>query len=230
MAPWPQFEIAYKNLTQPISVRYVCRSMKHLAAPPPAAGGGRDSGAVVGAQTAEAVGVALPPAGDYRIRNHRVSVPQDLPNGLYALFVSPDASFETESAPIMWEMFRVSRLALVIDQKPDRILGYVLTAREGEPVPAARVTVWRKQAEGNFKREWVMETAEDGGFAVLGGRAGEIMILAERQGDAAQTWRPLWKGNVRTRFEAPETCGAFVTDRDVYRPGQPLRYRGFFEG
>lgn len=228
-APWPQFEIAYKNLTQ-LHFRAVRVPFDEAFVPRRPRQPEEDATPAqwLARRPLKQWGVALPPAGDYRIRNHRVSVPQDLPNGLYALFVSPDASFETESAPIMWEMFRVSRLALVIDQKPDRILGYVLTAREGEPVPAARVTVWRKQAEGSFKREWVMETAEDGGFAVLGGRAGEIMILAERQGDAAQTWRPLWKGNVRTRFEAPETCGAFVTDRDVYRPGQPLRYRGFF--
>jgi len=228
-APWPQFEIAYKNLTQlhfravrvPFDEAFVPRRTRRSA---------EDATPLqwLARKPLKQWGVALPRVGDYRVHSHRTSVPQDFPNGLYALFVSPDASFEAGGAPIMWETFRVSRLALVVDQKPDRVHGYVLTAREGEPVPAARVTAWRKQVEGGFKRERMMMTAEDGGFAVLGGRAGEIMILAERQDDAAQTWMPLWKGNARMRFEAPVTCAAFVTDRDVYRPGQTLRYRGFF--
>ncbi len=228
-APWPQFEIAYKNLTQ-LHFRAVRVPFDEAFVPRRPRQSEEDATPVrwLARRPLRQWGVALPPAGDYRVRSHRVSVPQDFPNGLYALFVSPDASFEAGGAPIVWEMFRVSRLALVTDQKPDRILGYVLTAREGEPVPAARVTVWRKQAEGGFKRERMMATADDGGFAVLGGRAREVVILAERQNDAAQTWMPLWKGDARMRFEAPATRVAFVTDRDVYRPGQPLRYRGFF--
>lgn len=227
-APWPQFEVAYKNLTQ-LHVRAVRVSFDEAFLPR------HTQPTEVATATRWLMRkplkqwvVALPSAEDYRIRSHRVPVPHDLPSGLYALFVSPDAAFETGGTPIMWEVFRVSRLALAVDQKPDRVHGYVLTAREGEPVPAARVTVWRKQADGGFKREQVMVTGEDGGFAVLGDHAGEIMILAERQGDAAQTWAPLWKGNARARFEAPEARAAFVTDRDVYRPGQILRFRGFF--
>lgn len=227
-APWPQFEVAYKNLTQ-LHVRAVHVSFDEAFLPR------HTQPTAVVAETRWLARkplkqwvVTLPTAGDYRIRSHHVPVPQDLPSGLYALFVSPDAAFETGGSPIMWDVFRVSRLALVVDQKPDRVHGYVLTAREGEPVPAARVTVWRKQADGGFKREQVIVTGEDGGFSVLGDHAGEIMILAERQGDAAQTWGPLWKGNARARFEAPEVRAAFVTDRDVYRPGQVLRYRGVF--
>ena len=227
-APWPQFEVAYKNLTQ-LHVRAVRVSFEEafLARHTQPTADAAAARWLVRKPLKQWI-VALPPAEDYRIRSHRVPVPQDLPSGLYVLFVSPDAAFETGGTPILWEVFRVSRLALAVDQKPDRVHGYVLTAREGEPVPTARVTVWRKQADGGFKREQVMVTGEDGGFAVLGDHAGEIMILAERQGDAAQTWVPLWKGNARARFEAPEARAAFVTDRDVYRPGQVLRYRGFF--
>ncbi len=227
-APWPQFEVSYKNLTQlhfravrvPFDEAFVPRDTQS----PDAAEGGR----WLTRQPLKQWSVMLPPAGDYRTRSHRVPVPQDLPAGLYALYVSPDAVFAAGGAPILWAWFRVSRLALVIDQKPDRVHGYVLSAREGEPVSGARVTVWRRQAEGGFKREQVMMSGEDGGFAVLGDHAGDIMILAERQGDAAQTWTPVWKGNARTRFEAPVPRATFMTDRNVYRPGQTLRYKGFF--
>ncbi|HRR33320.1 MAG TPA: MG2 domain-containing protein [Kiritimatiellia bacterium] len=225
--PWPQFEISYKNLTQlhfrAVQVSFDEAFLTRRTQPT------ADAAATqwLKRRPIRQWGVALPPAGDYRIRSHSVSVPQDVPSGLYALFVSPEATFDPGGTPILWEVFRVSRLALVVDQKPDRVHGYVLTAREGDPVPAARVTVWRKQADGGFKREQVMMTGDDGGFAVLGDHAGEIMILAERQGDAAQTWAPLWKGNDRARFDAPVARAAFVTDRDVYRPGQALRYRGF---
>lgn len=227
-APWPQFEVSYKNLTQlhfravrvPFDEAFVPRDTQA----PDAAEGGR----WLTRKPLKQWSVVLPPAGGYRTRSHHMSVPQDLPAGLYALYVSPDAAFAAGGAPIQWALFRVSRLALVIDRKPDQVHGYVLSAREGEPVSGARVTVWRRQAEGGFKREQVMMSGEDGGFAVLGEHAGDIMILAERQGDAAQTWTPVWKGNARTRFEAPVTRATFMTDRNVYRPGQTLRYKGFF--
>jgi len=227
-APWPQFEVVYKNLTQlhfravrvPFDEAFVPRDTQ----PAEVVEGGR----WLTRKPLKQWSVVLPPAGDYRTRSHRVSVPQDLPTGLYALYASPDAAFADGGAPILWALFRVSRLALVIDQKPDRVHGYVLSAREGEPVSGARVTVWRRQAEGGFKREQVMMSGEDGGFAVLGDHAGDIMILAERQGDAAQTWTPVWKGNARTRFGAPVPRATFMTDRNVYRPGQTLRYKGFF--
>lgn len=227
-APWPQIEVSYKNLTQ-LHFRAVRVSFEEACVPRvaqsqnvPAAGNW------LSRRPVKQWGMALPPAGDYRIRRHHVSVPQELPAGLYALFVSPEAAFEAGGAPIQWALFRVSRLALVIDQKPDLIQGYVLTAREGEPVPSARVTVWRRFAEGGYMREQAMATGEDGGFSVRGDHAGDMMILAERQGEAAQTWAPVWKGNAHARFEAPASRVAFVTDRAVYRPGEVLRFKGFF--
>ena len=226
-APWPEMEITYKNLTQ-IQFRAVPVTFEEMFSCRPVLGDlYRDTGiALLKRKPAKSWSVSLPPTADYKEHVYRLTVPKDLRPGLYAVISSSDGIFVEKGSPVAWELFRVSGLAMVLEQNQGRVNGYVLTARDGEPVAGARVGVWREDRQNKFKREQTILTGEDGSFSVLGEQSGELLLYAEKNGEAAQTWQPIWKGDVRERNRASDVRVVFFTDRAVYRPGQTLRYKG----
>ncbi len=227
--PWPELEISYKNL-QAVQFRAVPVTFEEMFA-----GRNRyqyqsaEAGiSLLSRRPAKTWDVALPPTADYVEHASRMRVPDDLPPGLYAVFASPDGRFEKEGKPVSWGLFRVSKLALVVARNGNALGGYVLTAREGEPVSGARVQVWRFDRKDTYKREQNIVTDQDGFFAILGDQSGDLLLVAEKDGQSAHTWEGVWKGNERERYDAPETHIAFFTDRAIYRPGQTVQYKGVY--
>ncbi len=225
--PWPELAITYRNLGQvhfravPVTFEEMFVSRKRYLYQSHEAGA-----ALLKRKPLKSWGVALPPVSDYQQSTHHVPVPKDLRPGLYAVFASADGSFVASGKPVSWGLFCVSDLALVVEQNPDRVQGYVLTARDGEPVAGARVEVWRFDRSDKYRREQTILTGEDGAFSVLGDQAGELLLHAEKNAAVAQTWDPIWKGNERERSLQPESRVAFFTDRAIYRPGQTVQYKG----
>ena len=227
--PWPAMEIRYKNLAE-AQFRAVPVSFEEMFTKPPQAVEQRQqtAAALLQRKPAKAWRVVLPPSPDYKEKTYRVSVPKDLSPGLYAVFASTDGTFVKEGGPVLWDLFLVSKLALVVEQRRDHVQGFVLTARDGVPVPGARVTVWRQDRNQKYKRVQTSLTGEDGAFAVLGEQAGELLMRAEKGGEAAQTWSPVWKGNEHEREQKPEAQVMFFTDRAIFRPGQTVQYKGIY--
>ncbi|HNX34749.1 MAG TPA: alpha-2-macroglobulin family protein [Kiritimatiellia bacterium] len=229
-APWPEMEINYKNLAE-IQFRAVPVTFEEMFANHRRHDDQRlEVGvALLKRKPAKTWGVILPRKEDYTENTFRTPVPRDLKPGLYAVFAAVDGTFIEEGQPVAWGIFRVSKLALVVEQNPNRITGFVLDARSGEPVTGARVEVWQFDSRGRrYRREQTILTGGDGAFSVLGDQAGEMLLLAEKGGDAAQTWTPVWKGNERERDRSPDTRIVFFTDRSIYRPGQTVQYKGVY--
>jgi len=227
--PWPEMEISYKNLGE-VQFRAVPVTFEEMFANRNRYGGlSRENGAaLLKRKPAKTWVVALPPVPDCKENTYAVSVPKDLRPGLYAVFAATDGAFVKEGKPVSCGLFCVSKLTLVVEQNQNRVTGCVLTAREGGPVAGARVEVWRFDREDRYKREQTILTGEDGAFSVLGDRSGELLLRAERNGEVAQTWTPVWKGNAYERNLGPETRIAFFTDRAIYRPGQTVQYKGVY--
>lgn len=225
--PWPAFDIVYKNLSQ-LHFRVVPVAFAEMFAARPRSAAEETAFAAVllGRRSVKSWSMPLPPASDYRERTYHATVPKGLPPGLYAVFASPDGRFDEGGGPVSWGVFRVSGVALVVDPRPDRVCGYVLSAREGEPIAGARVESWRLNRQGGYQREQTVLTGEDGGFAVLGDQAGERLLYAEKNREAAHTWSPVWKGNARERNEGPLPHVTVFMDRTVYRLGQTIQYKG----
>ena len=227
--PWPEMEVTYKNLKAvqfravPVTFEEMFKDRNRYAYQ------NHDAGvALLKRRPARTWEVALPAASDYKQHTFRAQVPDNLQPGLYAVFASTDGAYVKDGKPVAWGVFRVSKLALVMARGENTVGGYVLTAREGEPVAGARVEVWRFDRKETYKREQIFVTDQDGYFAVPGEQSGELLLVAEKDGQVAHTWEGVWKGNERERYDAPETHIAFFTDRAIYRPGQPVQYKGVY--
>ncbi len=227
--PWPAMEITYKNLKAvqfravPVTFEEMFKDRTRYAYQSCESGA-----ALLRRRPAKTWDVALPPAGDYKERTYGAQVPSDLPPGLYAVFASTDGSYVKDGKPVAWGVFRVSTLALVMARGENTLGGYVLTARGGEPVAGVRVQVWRFDRKDAYRREQTFVTDEDGYFGVPGEQAGDLLLVAEKDGQAAHTWESVWKGNEHERYGAPETHIALFTDRAIYRPGQAVQFKGVY--
>jgi uncharacterized protein YfaS (alpha-2-macroglobulin family) len=227
--PWPELEITYKNLKAvqfcavAVTFEEMFKTRSGYAYQDSAAGA-----ALLRRRPVKIWEVGLPPAGDYKEHTYRTRVPDNLSPGLYAVFASTDGEYVKEGKPVSWGLFRVSKLALVMARGEHALGGSVLTARGGEPVAGAQVQVWRFDRKNSYKRGQVIMTDQDGAFTIPGDQAGDLLLYAEKDGQAAHTWESVWKGNARERYEPPKTRIAFFTDRAIYRPGQTVQYKGIY--
>lgn len=227
--PWPEMTIAYKNLRE-AHFRAVPVTFEEMYA-----GAGPGSflseervAFLLRRKPAKAWSVQLPPSTDYKEQTFSQPVPKSLPPGLYRVFASSDGTFGEGGSPVFDEVFCVSRLALAVEPGRNGVKGYVLTAREGEPVAGTRVEVWTLDRKDSCKRSLTVTTGPDGSFAVAGDNAGYLLLRASKGDESAQTWNGVWKGNERERDLKPEARIAFFSDRALYRPGQQVQYKGVY--
>jgi hypothetical protein len=92
-APWPEFTVAYKNLTQ-VTFRAVAWDEAEAAV-------------LLRRRPVRGWTAPLPPFSDCRAHDYGVTVPKDLPPGQYAVFASPDGAFGEGGAPVSWARVRV---------------------------------------------------------------------------------------------------------------------------
>jgi len=93
-APWPSFTVAYKNVKQ-VTFRAVAWDGEGAAAD------------ALRLPAAKVWTVPLPPAADFRVRDHAATVPKDFALGEYAVFASADGKFEDGGGPVFWGRVRV---------------------------------------------------------------------------------------------------------------------------
>lgn len=224
--PWPEITVRYRNLTD-VSFRLVPLSFSEMMAQRnPSDAWGRSLPVLLARKPAKAWTQTLPPPGDYKESTFSFTVPKDLEPGMYALLASADPSFGKAGTPVMMEPVRVSRLALVMsDPQDDEQRGFVLNAKEGTPVADARVHVWKYTQKPNYEEIGTVATKADGSFTYKGQR-GNYMFYATDGKQAAHTWNPSWIGG--DRFPPDEKIARvfLFTDREIYRPGQAVQFKG----
>lgn len=227
-APWPVMTITYRNLPE-VQFRAVAVPFAEMFAVKPRSDAETAAYAVSLLQrpSAKTWTVTLPPVPDHKENRFNAPVPKDLRPGLYAVFASVDGTFVKEGKPLSWSVFRVSKLALAVESCPDRLRGWVLTADAGLPVDAAQIEIWRRDRDDQrYRRVQTIRSGADGAFSVLGEWADDVLLYVEKQGQAAQTWSPVWKGNERERSREAGQHVIFLTDRGAYRPGETVQYKG----
>jgi hypothetical protein len=172
--------------------------------------------------------IALPDDGD--LNTHMTEVAIDgLPFGHYALLVSDSSSFKPKSDNIAYGRFWVTRLAMTQRWKHGELDLLVVDRGTGAPKTGVGVVSWsRDYREGNdFKRSLENFTTGQDGFmrTRLRGASGSIgweLQDGEDRFISTQTWIP----DDRTFEQGNEPRIFLFTDRAIYRPGQPVMFKG----
>ncbi|MBP5511094.1 MAG: hypothetical protein J6Z49_09275 [Kiritimatiellae bacterium] len=224
--PWPEIAIRYRNLREvvfslyPLSFTEMCAlsegtmTWRHLL-----------SGGIVGKQV-KAWTQDLPPCSDYQERTFTVTVPKDLPKGLYALIAKPGHPFDTKDTPVLGELVCVSDCVLLTAPSlpSGEQRGYLLRAKDGEPIADAEVEIWRMErgARRSVKIA-VLRTAANGAFSFKG-LSGNYLFRATAPDGVSVTWSPISVSRAQPKKNAERV--SLFTDRVVYKPGQSIHVAG----
>ncbi|WP_020472175.1 alpha-2-macroglobulin family protein [Zavarzinella formosa] len=171
----------------------------------------------------------LPPTSDYHSRTEDVPAPKGLKAGYYFIVASPDPSFKDANNSLSMTDIWVSDLALVIRNAwgQGKLEGFVLTAKTGEPIPAAVIKTWIRNNNNRSVQPGPSVKTDTNGFFNLGVLPANhaCFILAEHEGQA------LAAANEHVLYQYPDQYRPFAqtmlfTDRSLYRPGQTVQYKG----
>jgi len=167
----------------------------------------------------------LPPTTDFRARTESLAAPANLPSGYYYLISSHDAAFSDVENQISLTPIWVSELALVTreSERGRGVEGFVLRANTGEPVTGATVRAWQREQNGRYTPQKSVTTDTDGRFEIQT-ESQPLVVLASQGGQAVSSVESLYPRNIGRDRPGEQTV--FFTDRQIYRPGQTISYKG----
>ncbi len=182
-----------------------------------------------------------------KLRNERMSIPIDLKEvlgrdkrtGIVYLRVSRKniaSCYETQSDHVDNALIQVTDIGLTAKMSWDNSLVWVTRLSNGAVIPGAKITI----RNINNQVIWQGKTNKDG-LAIVPGRSKlspneekKIFIFAEKGKDMAclsSSWTEgisPWDFNIEEGYyEGKEEIRGFIfTERDVYRPGETVHFKG----
>lgn len=172
--------------------------------------------------------VDLPATPDYRTRRHSVPAPTTLPSGYYFIFASHAPGFPEADNDLAVTTVWVSPLALLTIAADKAIEGFVVDAQTGEPKPGATVEAWFLSQGGNRSPVPPQTTDALGFFRIPQPQRDRGHLLRATLGTnqialASDIW---WHPSASHQESTPRDQSIILTDRAIYRPGQPVRFKG----
>jgi hypothetical protein len=170
------------------------------------------------------------PAGDRRAT--RVDVAPALADGIGHAIVAVEAvegATEEERAQSVFLWVQSTRIGLAAFSDNQELVAWATSLVDGAPLPGVRVSLLpRTQAQG-------ASTAADGTATLplppaTTSNEGDLYLVAEQGGDAAILARGVGNtGWARWLASDPGAAAAWygVTDRNLYRPGETVRFKGW---
>ncbi len=226
--PWPKVSVSYKNIDK-IWFRVVpydwnklltsrSWSLDQLATR-------QQQKELIGMQPVKSWSVDLPPTDDYQLRQYQAEVPGNLAKGHYFVISSCTPTFQEKRNFVNYRSFWVSDLAVVTRtrQGSERVGGFVLDARSGEPIEGVQIQFWRR-ARRNWQRAGVDERTDKNGYFKAAISSQPHVIVARHQGDRVSTNN--LSAHAYDMTARPQEHTTFFTDRSLYRPGQTIRFKG----
>ena len=171
--------------------------------------------------------VELPATEDYLENAISTEAPKGLKPGYYLVVASVRPDFaDTDNAISVSDVW-VSNLAVVIRQAwgENRIEGFVLNAKSGEPIANAKVSSFvRNNRNGKWDATETASTDLNGMFA-FSGAARNMLLLASHAGNQLST---MSEHSIYDEQPQPKSDTRYVlfTDRAIYRPGQTVFFKG----
>lgn len=167
----------------------------------------------------------LPPTPDFE--THRTFVtPQFQEPGLHVVLASARKDFREGDNSVVGTNLFVSDLVLAVRPEPESgaVAARVLSGATGRPVPGADVTLWRFDWREGHRRDETKASGADGRVSFAARTQGGAYHLLVKKGkdvsfDAQQV------GFYRPGKPERRTASLLYTDRSIYRPGQPLRWK-----
>jgi hypothetical protein len=171
--------------------------------------------------------VALPDDGDHNA--HRVELPVDaLPLGVYTLLVSNSAAFTFEKDLVVSATFQVSQLTWTQRRTANGVEVLVVQRGSGRAVPGAAVTMRTHQrtATGWQWNKIMDRTTDEDGIAFFGPGEynGQYIFDVKALGEDRTTQQRHFYTEGPPSPEEPRTF--LFLDRGIYRPGQPIHFKG----
>ncbi len=222
--PWPSIQVQHRNL-RAVHFRLVKQDweqrLEELGNPGNLNQEQRD--ALLKAAPALQWTNQLPATTNYQLRTDEFEVPEHLEHGFYYLIASSSADFAAENNQVTFTAIWVSDLALVVRSWTNRLDGFVLAARTGEPIAGAEVQAWSWNNRQGQKGLPTVRTDGNGHFVIDGQPTQSYVILARANHDSlASSGRVSIYSHSQNRRR---TEVVFFTDRAIYRPGQFVRYK-----
>ncbi len=227
--PWPKIKVIYRNVDKVFfrAIPFDFEKRLQTGVWNPEYLNHQEEKQIISWKALQEWSCDLPQTADYRERVEEVSVPENLPAGFYFILASHHPSFSQEDNQISVTCVWVSRLAVVwrTASSEAAMEGFVLTAREGEPVTEATVKLWERDNSGNWKLVSTVKTDQNGffQFSEKSYRSGVIVISCGND-ILASSFGYVSRGQTKTGSVFAGTV--FFTDRSLYRPGQVINYKG----
>lgn len=172
--------------------------------------------------------VVLPDDGD--LNQHLTEIPvEGLPFGRYALLISDTGTFRPHHDAIVYTRFWVTRLAMTQRWNNTGQELLVVDRATGAPKPGVKVIAWTLDyRKGNaFTRSLEeLRTGADG--FVRTSRNGDQSNIAWELIDGSDRFisGASWMPGDRSGTDEAALRTFLFTDRAIYRPGQPIKFKG----
>jgi len=131
-----------------------------------------------------------------------------LPEGVYVI-VGKGGGVEQRT----W--LAISSRALVVKRSPDKLFGWLVDARTGQPIKDVTVAIYNESGTSRA----IVKTERDGRFRYPTSSATEDYWVATRTGSPAFV-------RATPPSRVPSHRAYVYTDRPIYRPGHNIRFRG----
>lgn len=170
--------------------------------------------------------IDLPATPDFRSRTETIAAPRTLKPGFHFLVASAtpdfsDAAGNVVSGTPIW----VSDLAVVVRSVDRGIEGLVVDATSGNPMPNVEVQTWWLDRNNNRQGSTPARTDTNGLFRFPGLAPNNYVLRARSGVHETAVEDNLYVYNRTERIEPFQRVFLF-TDRQLYRPGQTIQYKG----
>ncbi|PKO97742.1 MAG: hypothetical protein CVU14_09710, partial [Bacteroidetes bacterium HGW-Bacteroidetes-9] len=182
--------------------------------------------------------ITLPETSDYQAHSTEAIMPA-LEAGYYTLLISGSEKFDRGSSPVAIREFWVSAISYISKRNEDGTgLFYLLNRSTGHPLQGVMIQSFSREYEYRT-RSYIRKDMEsytsgpDGSFQIqsLSGRDYSTLSFDFRLNNdrlVADNYFSRYRNNPKDRSEKIRTF--FFTDRSIYRPGQPVYFKGIVVG
>lgn len=165
----------------------------------------------------------LPATADYKERKKIVTTPK-LDAGFYFIVASWNGDFGRKDNAMQAVGLWVSDIALLTFSRDGALEGLTLHASTGRPLSGVEVSAWEWKWKTGHQQILSTTSNEDGFFSLSSMNQRSPLILASKGQHHTPTASSIYV------YKRGRTSGrsfvTFFTDRSIYRPAQPLRFKG----
>lgn len=167
----------------------------------------------------------LKTVGDYQTHSTEVVIP-NLENGNYVIFATPK---EKEDTSFAFSAIQVTNLALVQIQNPDDYSFQLIDRNNGKPIVGASLQFnYQKNYDKPFlNQNFITDKAGKVSIPLTGENWTNLNITARYREDTAYFGEYYISRKYKENKKDGVSYKSFLfTDRSIYRPGQPLYFKG----